>query len=69
MSSTAQIPTARKSAYKRPYKSRSQRRERDRRKYDENKDYKFLLRVGLAVGALIIVAIVFAIKGMGEPAI
>ncbi|MBF9142929.1 hypothetical protein [Hymenobacter properus] len=69
MSTLTQIPASRKSAYKRPYKTRSQRRERDRRKYDENNDYKFLLRVGIAIGALIVVAVICAVRGMSETAI
>ncbi|MFD2719232.1 hypothetical protein ACFST9_10940 [Hymenobacter monticola] len=69
MPALARIPADRKSAYKRPYKTRSQRRERDRRKHDENNDYKFLLRVGLAIGALIVVAVICAVQGMSEPTI
>jgi hypothetical protein len=66
MSSLTRISADRKPAYKRPYKSRSQRRERDRRKHDENKEYKFLLRVGLAIGVLIVVAVICAVQGMSE---
>lgn len=66
MSNTVQISSARKSTYKRPYKSRRQRRERDRRKHDESKDQKFLLRVFVVVGVLLLIAVVFAVKGLNE---
>lgn len=52
-----------KPAYKRPYKSRSERRERDRRKHDEARDYKFLWRVAGGIGLLLLLALGFAIKG------
>ena len=64
MSSTTFTPSAQKSAYQRPYKSRSQRRHIDRRKHDEANDYKFLIRVAVAIGLVAVVAIGFAIKGM-----
>ncbi len=64
MSYSTLAPVANKSAYQRPYKSRSQRREVDRRKHDESKDYKFLMRVAFAIGLVAVVAIVFAITGM-----
>ena len=53
-----------KSSHQRPYKTRQQRREADRRKYDEAKDLKFLWRVASIVGILVIVAMGFAFKGM-----
>lgn len=52
-----------KPIYKRPYKSRRERRERDRRKHDEASDYKFLLRVAGGIGLLLLLALGFAIKG------
>ena len=63
-SSTA--PVATKTVYKRPYKSRSERRERDRRKHDESSDYKFLWRVAGGIGLLLLLALGFAIKGVTE---
>ena len=70
MSNTATAPATtqvtRKSAYQRPYKSRSQRREIARRKHDESGDYKFLLRVAGVIGFLLLVALGFAVKGMAE---
>ncbi|WP_426058384.1 hypothetical protein [Hymenobacter sp. B1770] len=57
---------AKKSAFQRPYKSRSQRREIDRRKHDEAKDSKFLIRVAIAVGLVLVVALGFAIKGVAD---
>ncbi len=72
MSNTATSSVTKKAAYQRPYKSRSQRREADRRKHDESNDYRFLMRVGVAVGLLVIVMLGFVAKGMmdhdGEPA-
>lgn len=53
-----------KSVYQRPYKSRSQRREVDRRKYDAAKDHRFLRRVFVVVGLLMAVALGIAAKGM-----
>ncbi|SFQ30654.1 hypothetical protein SAMN04515668_1808 [Hymenobacter arizonensis] len=55
---------AKKSAFQRPYKSRSERREIDRRKHDEAKDYKFLIRVAIAIGLVLVVALGFAITGV-----
>ena len=67
MSSTTEVPTDQKSAYQRPYKTRSQRREIARRKHDENADRKFLVRVALVVGALLLVAVGVALRGAAEP--
>ena len=61
-----QAPLAKKSAYNRPYKSRAQRREDARRQHDESADQKFLLRVSIAIGLLILVAIGFAVTGLAD---
>ncbi|MBF9223473.1 hypothetical protein [Hymenobacter ruricola] len=66
MSYTTQAPVTKKQVYQRPYKTRSQRREAARRKHDENGDVKFLVRVAVGVGLLLLVAVAFAIKGMAE---
>ncbi|MDB5236265.1 MAG: hypothetical protein JWR44_3258 [Hymenobacter sp.] len=63
MSYPTQAPVTNKSAYQRPYKSRIQRREADRRKYDETKDYKFLIQVAVGVVLVIVLALAFALKG------
>ena len=63
MSSTTEVSASQKSAYQRPYKTRSQRREIARRKHDENTDRKFLVRVAMVAGALLLLAVGFAIKG------
>lgn len=55
-----------KSAYQRPYRTRSQRREVARRKHDENADQKFLIRVALVAGLLLLVAVGIALKGVFE---
>ena len=64
MSNSVTSSATKKGAYQRPYKSRSQRREADRRKHDEANDYRFLIRVAVAVGLLVVVALGFAAKGM-----
>lgn len=63
MSSTIEVSASQKSAYQRPYKTRSQRREIARRKHDENTDRKFLARVAMVAGALLLLAVGFALKG------
>ena len=68
MSYTSELPTAQKSAYKRPYKSRHQRREADRRKHDESSDTKFLVRVAVGVAIVLALALVFVLKGSMSPA-
>lgn len=62
MPTTTKISASEKSAYQRPYKTRSQRREIARRQHDENADSKFLIRVAVVVGVLLLVAIGVAIK-------
>ncbi|UOQ98039.1 hypothetical protein MUN81_00770 [Hymenobacter sp. 5317J-9] len=66
MSYTTQAPAAKKTAYQRPYKTRSQRRLADRRKHDESADFKFLIKVAVGVGFLLLLAVGFAIKGMAD---
>ena len=66
MSYTSQAPVAKKAAYQRPYKTRTQRRHADLRKHDENKDLKFLVRIAVGIGLLLAVAVVCAIQGMAE---
>ena len=60
---TVTAPKSKKSAYRRPYKSRRERREVDRRKHDESKDSKFLFRVALGIGLVLLVAWAFVLKG------
>ena len=50
-------------AYKRPYKSRTQRRKADRDKYTESSDRKFLVRMAGAIAILLVVALAFMVKG------
>jgi len=64
MSNLTTFSSTTKAAYKRPYKSRGQRREVDRRKYDERSDYRFLIRMALAVGLLLVVVVGLAAKEM-----
>ena len=61
-----QAPLANKSAYSRPYKTRAQRRDDARRQHDETGDQRFLVRVSIAIGLLILVAIGFAVTGMAD---
>ena len=63
MSTTVNVSASQKSAYQRPYKTRGQRREIACRKHDENADRKFLIRVALVVGMLVLVAVGIALKG------
>lgn len=62
MSTTTDVSASQKSAYQRPYKTRSQRREIARRKHDENADHKFLIRVAVVVGTLLLIAVGIALK-------
>jgi hypothetical protein len=64
MPSTIISPEIKKVAYQRPYKTRRQRREIDRRKQDEANDYKFLVRIASAIGLLLVVALGIALKGI-----
>ena len=67
MSTTIEVSASQKVAYQRPYKTRSQRREIARRKHDENADHKFLVRVALVVGALLLIAVGIALKSSMQP--
>jgi len=60
------LPVATKSAYRRPYKTRQQRREADKRKVDEGSEIRFLVKVAGGVLLLIIIALVFAAKGLAD---
>ena len=54
-----------RTAYQRPYKSRQQRREADRRKTDEStNDYKFLLRAGTGIAIVLALVLGFMLKGI-----
>ena len=53
-----------KAAYQRPYKSRRERREVDRRKHDESRDSKFLFRVAFGIGLVLLIALAIALKGL-----
>lgn len=53
-----------KSVYQRPYKSRQQRREADRRKYDEVSDSQFLRRAAVALGLVVLLLAACVMKGM-----
>lgn len=64
MTHATSAPLPKKTAYKRPYKSRSQRREAERQNHDENNDYKFLLRVGFAIGLVVLITMAIVVKGM-----
>ncbi|MBO2008488.1 hypothetical protein [Hymenobacter negativus] len=55
-----------KAVYKRPYKTRQQRRLADRKKYDESKDRKFLMWMAGAVAILLLIAIGFMAQGVAE---
>ena len=68
MSTTIEVSASQKVAYQRPYKTRSQRREIARRKHGENADQRFLVRVALVVGVLLMVAAGIALKSWLEPA-
>ena len=56
MPTITEVSATSKAAFKRPYKTRSQRREIARRKHDENADHKFLIRATMVVGALLLIA-------------
>ena len=67
MPTTTDASAGHKPAYQRPYKTRSQRREAARRQHDENADQKFLVRMALVVGVLLLVALGIALKGAMAP--
>lgn len=64
---TTLVPRTKKSAYQRPYKSRRQRGNVDRRRDDEASDRKFLVRAAIAAGLVLAVALSFVLKGMLDP--
>ena len=66
MSSTIDAAVSKKNAYQRPYKSRRQRREAGRRKYDESSDSKFLWRIFIAISVVILVIMAFMYKGNAD---
>jgi hypothetical protein len=66
MTYIANVPASSKASYKRPYKTRTQRRKDDRQKYDESSDRKFLLRVVGLIGILLALAIGCMVKGSME---
>lgn len=59
-----ELPKTQKSAYKRPYKSRKQRRENDRRKNNKSRDVRFLMLV--IVGVALVMALALALMRRGE---
>ena len=67
MPPTTEVSASQKSAYQRPYKTRGERREIARRKHDENADHKFLVRIAVAMGLLLLVALGIALKSSVEP--
>ena len=68
MPTTTEVSAKQKSAYQRPYKTRSERREIARRKYDENADRKFLYRLALAFGIALLIVGAVLLKTPNEPA-
>ena len=64
MSNPGTSSTPRKAAFKRPYKSRPQRREIDRGKYEQANEHRFLRRAALVVGLLVVIALSLFVKGM-----
>ncbi|GAB3574879.1 hypothetical protein [Hymenobacter daeguensis] len=66
MSYITDASVSQKAAYRRPYKTRQQRRLADRKKYDESGDRKFLFRVAGAIAILLAIALGFMVKGMME---
>ena len=67
MPPTTEVSASQKSAYQRPSKTRGERREIARRKHDENADHKFLVRIAVAMGLLLLVALGIALKSSVEP--
>ena len=64
MSKTTTPSVPHRTAYQRPYKTRQQRREADRRKTDESQEHKFLLRVGGGIAIVLAVVLGFMLKGL-----
>jgi len=55
-----------KTAYQRPYKSRNQRREADRRKTDDVTNRRFLYKAFGGVALLVVLALAFAFEGLAD---
>ena len=66
MPNTAIAPVSKKSAYQRPYKSRSERRKKARDKYGESHDFTFIKRVAAGIGIVLLLVVGFAVKGYME---
>ena len=64
MSKTTTPSVPHRTAYQRPYKTRQQRREVDRRKTEESNDHKFLLRAGVGIAIVLAVVLGFMLKGL-----
>ena len=64
MSKTTTPSVPHRTAYQRPYKTRQQRREADRRKTDESQEHKFLLRAGGGIAIVLAVVLGFMLKGL-----
>lgn len=65
MSKTTTSSVPDRTAYQRPYKTRQQRREADRRKTDgSTNDYRFLLRAGTGIAIVLALVLGFMLKGM-----
>ena len=64
MSKTTASSVPHRTAYQRPYKTRRQRREADRRKTDKSHDHKFLLRAGVGIAIVLAVVLGFMLKGL-----
>ena len=64
MSKTPTSSVPHRTAYQRPYKTRQQRREVDRRKTEESNDHKFLLRAGVGIAIVLAVVLGFMLKGL-----
>jgi len=63
---TTDAAVSKKNTYQRPYKSRRQRRESSRRKYDESSDSKFLWRIFIAISIVILTILAFMYKGNAD---
>ncbi len=66
MAITESFPVTKSKAYQRPYKSRQERRKAARNQVDDSSDHKFLLRVAVGLGLLVLLVIGFAVKGLAD---